>query len=124
MALFDTDILIDHLRGKKEAMEVLINFKNEQNYCSAVTSGEILFGMKKGEKEKTHALLNSLEEISVDKEIIRIAHNVKERAKAYRLELIDCIIAATAIKTDQILVTRNAKHYPDKKLKLFVPDYK
>jgi hypothetical protein len=29
----------------------------------------------------------------------------------------------TALNFDQVLVTRNAKHYLDKRLKLLVPDY-
>ena len=29
----------------------------------------------------------------------------------------------TALNFDQVLVTRNAKHYPDERLKLLVPDY-
>jgi predicted nucleic acid-binding protein len=61
----------------------------------------------------------------VNKEIVRLAHDVKSRARAknIQLELNDCIIAATAIKLNQILVTRNDKHYPDNRLTLFVPDY-
>ena len=123
MALFDTDVLIDHLRGKKGAKEILLKFKNEQNYCSVITSGEILFGMREDEKEKTFELLNNLKEISIDRSIVRFACEIKTRAKGYQLQLYDCIISATAIKFDQVLVTRNDKHYPDKQIKLFIPNY-
>ena len=123
MAIFDTDVLIDHLRGKVEAKSTIIEFKNEKNYCSVITSGEILFGMRKKESKETLALLDSFEEIPVDKEIVRLAHDVKSNAKGHTLELYDCIIAATAIKFEQILITKNEKHYPDKRLKLFIPKY-
>lgn len=123
MAIFDTDILIDHLRGKIEAKEVLLKFKNEKNYCSVITSGEILFGMRDEEKERTFALLNSFEEIPVDKETIRLAWEIKRTMKGQQLQLYDCIISASAVKLNQILITRNTKHYPDKKIKLFVPVY-
>lgn len=123
MALFDTDVLIDHLRGKAEAKNLIIEFKNEKNYCSVITSGEILFGMRKNEKKETLGLLNSFQEIPVDKEISRLAYDVKIKAKGHKLELYDCIIAATAIKYDQVLITKNGKHYPDKRLKLFLPKY-
>jgi len=46
MALFDTDVLIHHIRGYEGARQVLLRFKVEQNYCSVITSGEILFGMR------------------------------------------------------------------------------
>ena len=123
MALFDTDILIDHLRGKKEAQDTLLQFNYEENYCSVITSGEILFGMRDDEKEATFTLLNCFKEISVDRSIIRLSHEIKVKAKGHRLQLYDCIISATAIMLDQILITRNAKHYPDSRLKLFIPEY-
>ncbi len=123
MALFDTDVLIDHLRGKEGAQAALLKFTHEKNYCSIITSGEILFGMKENEKTATFRLLESLEEISVEKNIIRAAYEVKRRAKGHHLELYDCIISATALLNNQILVTRNARHYPDKRQKLFIPDY-
>jgi predicted nucleic acid-binding protein len=124
MALFDTDVLIDHLRGNLEAKKLLVAFASGVNYCSVITSGEILFGMRESEKEKTLALLNSLKELSVDKKIVRLAHEIKANAKGFQLELYDCIIAATALKFKQVLVTKNAKHYPDDRLKLFIPDYR
>jgi predicted nucleic acid-binding protein len=123
MALFDTDVLIDHLRGYEGAREVLLKFKDEKNYCSVITTGEILFGMREHERDKTFALINSLEEVVVDGEIVRLAHDVKSKATNVRLELNDCIIAAAAIKFNQVLVTRNARHYPDERLSLYVPDY-
>jgi predicted nucleic acid-binding protein len=123
MALFDTDVLIDHLRGNPGARQLLLSFQEEVNYCSVITTGEILFGMREEEKERTMALLNSLNELAVDKDIVRLAHDIKEKAKGHQLELYDCIIAATALTFDQVLVTRNAKHYPDERLKLLVPDY-
>ncbi|MCK4761162.1 MAG: PIN domain-containing protein [Candidatus Aminicenantes bacterium] len=123
MALFDTDVLIDHLRGNEGAGKVLLRFRDEKNCCSVITSGEILFGMRIEEQEHTLALLDSLEELAADSEIVRLAHDIKIRAKGYRLQLYDCIIAATALKFAQVLVTRNAKHYPDKRLNLYVPGY-
>ncbi len=123
MALFDTDILIDNLRGTEGAKETLLRFGYEKNYCSVITSGEILFRMKQGERKQTFALLNSLEEIPVDKEIIRLSRETKDRVKGYQLHLYDCIISATALKFNQVLITRNVKHYPDDRLQIIVPDY-
>ncbi len=123
MALFDTDILIDHLRGINGAQEALLKFKYEENYCSAITIGEILFGMRKEEKEKTLALVNSFVEAPVTKEIVFLANDIRIHAKGHKLQLYDCIIGATALKFNQILVTRNSKHYPDSRIKLFIPPY-
>ncbi|MBI5207313.1 MAG: PIN domain-containing protein [Candidatus Firestonebacteria bacterium] len=119
MVLFDTDILIDHLRGKKEAKDILLKFKNGTNYYSVITMGEILFGMNENEKSRTYKLLNSMKEITVNKELVYLAYDVKTKSKGFHLELYDCIIAATAIKYNLILVTKNFKHYPDKRIKLY-----
>ena len=123
MALFDTDVLIDFLRGIEGAQELLLSFKYEKNYCSVITTGEVLFGMKESEREKTLTLFDNLIELEVSRRIIRASYEVKKRAKGHHLELMDCIIAATALEQNFTLVTRNSKHYPDKRLKLFVPDY-
>lgn len=123
MALFDTDVLIDNLLNKYGAAQTLIRFKNEQNFCSVITIGEILFGMYSDEKEKTFKLIDSLTPLEVDKEIVFLAYEIKNNAKGHDLELYDCIIAATAIINDTILVTKNARHYPDKRIKIFIPQY-
>jgi len=123
VALFNTDVIIDHLRGNREAMEILLKFKFEQNYCSVITIGEILFGMREKEREQTFTLIDCFTSIPVDKEIVILAYKIKRRAKSYKLQLYDCIISATAIKFDQVLITRNAKHYPDDRIKLFIPGY-
>jgi predicted nucleic acid-binding protein len=123
MALFDTDVLIDNLLSRYGASQALIRFKNERNYCSVITIGEILFGMFPDEKEKTFKLLDSLAPLEVSKDIVLSAYEIKNKARGYDLELYDCIIAATALQNDQVLVTRNVKHYPDKRIKIHVPQY-
>jgi len=123
MALYDTDILIDHLLNKQGAADTLLKFKTEKNFCSAIALGEILFGMREDEKDKTFKLLDSLKIIDVNKQIVLLAQEVKTAARGFDLELYDCIIAATAIINDLILVTKNGKHYPDKRVKIFIPEY-
>ena len=121
MALFDTDILIDHLRGKPEAKQVLEYFQFDKKYCSVITSAEILFGMRPNEERLTLALLNQLEEIPVTPAITKLVYDIRNRAKGHHLELFDCLIAATALYYHQPLVSCNRKHYPDKRLSVIVP---
>ena len=123
MAMFDTDVLIDHLLGKPGATETILKFKNTVNFCSVITIGEILFGMRPSEKDKTFKLIDSFAPLCVDKKIVTDAYEIKNSCKCYKLGLYDCIIAATAIEADLILVTKNSMHYPDKRLRLITPEY-
>ncbi len=74
-------------------------------------------------RKKTFKLLDSLVQLEVNKVIILSAHEIKNNAKGYDLELYDCIIAATVIISDMVLVTKNTRHYPDKRIMIFIPLY-
>ncbi len=123
MALFDTDVLIDVLRGTKGAKEAVLKNAGPNNLISAITYGEILFGMRGHEDEMTLKLLSAFQVIAADKSIVEAAIDIKRKAKGHDLELFDCIIAATAMVTGMELITRNKKHYPDKRVKVVVPEY-
>ena len=115
MALFDMELLTDHLRGNEQAKEILLMFREGFNYCSVLTSGEVLFSMRDKEREKTLTLLNNLQELSVDREIIRLAYKIKMGPRGAGLKFYDCIVAATAMKFKQMLVTRNGRYGREKK---------
>jgi predicted nucleic acid-binding protein len=123
MALFDSDILIDHLRYIAGAKTALLKFADESNAISVLTAGEILFGMREEEKDRTMDLLARFIAIPVDQNMVNLAYDIKSKAIGHKLELYDCIIAATSILQGQTLVTRNARHYPDKRLRIFIPKY-
>lgn len=61
---------------------------------------------------ETSDLIDSLNIISVDREIAEKAGTYKREIKSQGLELDDCIIATTAFAKNAVLVTGNAKHYP------------
>jgi hypothetical protein len=117
--LFDTDIIIDFLRGKPGAKKVMVSIKDEDvPCCSVITVAEIRAGMKEPEEQATMALLDSLDILTIDKKIAQLAGDLKRKTKQQQLELDDCFIAATAIMHRAILITHNLKHYPYKNLML------
>ena len=60
--LIDSDVLIDHLRGKPQARAFLrASLDKELNICSVITQAEILAGMRSGEESKVRALLSLFE---------------------------------------------------------------
>ena len=113
--LLDSDVIIWHLRGRKEVTEVL---RDLQRFglpaCSALSVLEVQLGVKKGEEEKTDRFLKSLRIFDVNMEIAsKAAQLIREyKAKGITLDLPDSVIAATCILHELILVTYNKKHYP------------
>ena len=118
--LLDSDVIIWHLRGRKEVTDVL---RNLQRFglpaCSAFSVLEIQLGVKKGEEEKTNRFLKSLRIFDVNMEIAsKAAQLIREyKGKGITLDLPDSVIAATCILHELILVTYNTRHYPISEMK-------
>lgn len=118
--LLDSDVIIWHLRGRKEVTEMLRDLQRfELPACSALSVLEVQLGVKKGEEEKTDLFLKSLRIIDVNMDIANKAAKLirEHRAKGVTLDLPDVVIAGTCILYDLILVTYNTKHYPIPELK-------
>jgi predicted nucleic acid-binding protein len=114
MKLFDTDVLIEHLKGNEAATALLLDASASQAGCSVLTRFELLAGMRSGERSRIRNLLDSLVplEVSVD-----IATRAGEWARTYRrshegISAIDYLIAATAEAHGADLLTQNVKHFP------------
>ncbi len=142
--LLDTDILIDLLRGKKEARDFLRSLPEDSvQCCSVITVAEIHSGMREGERQRTAELIDSLLVLPVTREIAETAGHFRraykgdtaspegDRARGTRrtskanelpklpdLELDDCLIAATAAVEELELATRNRRHYPMPEVKV------
>ncbi len=109
--LIDSDVLIDFLRGKPGAKEAIAVVARESlPCCSVITVAEIRAGMKPDEETATMALLDALEVLDVDRETALTAGALRQ-ASAFRQELDDCLIAATAIGAKARLLTHNPRHY-------------
>ncbi|MBI5968809.1 MAG: type II toxin-antitoxin system VapC family toxin [Deltaproteobacteria bacterium] len=118
--LLDSDVIIWHLRGRKEVTEML---RDLQRFgvpaCSALSVIEVQLGVKKGEEEKTDRFLRSLMVFDVNREIAnQVALLIRGyKAKGIKIEVPDAVIAGTCILNELALVTYNTKHYPIPELK-------
>jgi len=116
MILIDTDILIHILRNNTEYINLFKDAvsKNPSDiYITPIQIVEILAGVRKKEKINTELFLNSLEVISIDKNIgILAGEYMNQYMKSHRLQSADSIIAATSKKHNLKLWTNNKKHYP------------
>ncbi|MGL5858037.1 MAG: PIN domain-containing protein [Angustibacter sp.] len=114
-ALVDTSVLIDYLRGHKEAARVLeAERENGVLHASEITRLEILAGMRQAENDPTRRLLNTLAWHDVDADIAEDAGALGRRwlRSHHTIDAADLAIAATAIRIDAPLLTCNARHFP------------
>ena len=111
--LLDTDVLIDHLRGRESTRNFLRDLVGHSvPCCSVISVAELYAGMRDEETPRTVDLLDGLVILPVTREIAQVAGHFKRRSKSRRLELADCLIAATAFAEGASLATGNAKDYP------------
>jgi predicted nucleic acid-binding protein len=109
--LVDTDVLIDFLRRKAAARDLLEEaVQTHDLHASVITLAEVLAGMRPAEKEATEALLEGLVLLPVTEAVARKAGELRSSAK--NILLPDCLIAATALIEECPLLTFNRKDYP------------
>ena len=123
--LFDSGILILHLRNQPGYPELAAHLLDEANtYISAMTHLEIVRGMRDREHAKTINLLESFETIPVTGEIADLAGELIRswRTRGVLLGDADAIIAASAMHDGLTLVTTNARHFPMPELAVLQAD--
>jgi predicted nucleic acid-binding protein len=111
--LIDTDVLIDYLRNRQEAVAYLESAP-EPLLISVVTIAELYAGVKEGtERTKLDVFITAFEIATLDF-AIAIAGGLYRRQyhKSHNVSLADALIAATAEQYQAKLVTLNSKHFP------------
>ena len=120
--VLDTDVLIDLLRGRESTKHFLLETTSHSiPCCSVISVAEIHAGMRPEESERTAALLDALVIFPVTRPMAELAGYFRRRTKSRRLELADCLIAATAVLERASLATGNPKDYPMQELSVLAP---
>lgn len=112
--LFDSSILISHLRGDSRATEMLVEAAATGAFASVISRAEIEGGMRSGERADVARLFSGVPLIPVTDETARRAGIELRRFRRSHpgIDLADYLIAATAIEHELELVTLNVKHFP------------
>ncbi len=110
--LFDSTILISHLRGDRRATELLLEARPP--FASVISRAEIEGGMRSGERDGVARLFEGLELLPISDAVARRAGAELRRFRRSHpgIDLADYLIAATALEGDLGLVTLNVKHFP------------
>ena len=122
--LIDSDVLIDHLRKEKNALDFLSAEleKGTMLFTSVINRVELLAGIRRGEEDAINSLFKILIAIAVDVAIAyRAGEYMRRFSKSHALNIGDAIIAATSVEMGLKLATKNIKHYPMKEIQIIRP---
>ena len=110
--LIDTDVLIDYLRDRAEAVAYLESLTPPLS-VSAITVAELYAGVRDGDERLTlDQFVDSFQVIALDEKIATRAGLIRrDFGRSHGTGLADAIIAATAEAHDANLVTLNSKHF-------------
>jgi predicted nucleic acid-binding protein len=114
--VFDTNIVIDWLRQRPEALAELSRYR--QLRISRITWTEVLAGEPLETREHVEELIRPFEVMEIDARIASAAADIRYRT---RMKLLDALILATAQVNGAILVSRNTKDFPVKMPGIRVP---
>jgi predicted nucleic acid-binding protein len=111
--LIDTDVRIDYLRGRAEAISYLESL-TEPLLISAITVAELYAGVREGEERiASEQFISIFDVIPVDDSIAANGGLIRgDYGKSHGVGLADAIIASTAEFRKAALVTLNKKHFP------------
>ena len=116
--LVDTSIIIDFLRQNGDHKKTLLYLAESQHelYASILTHAESYAGKsvweKKSAKEKLEKVFSNIKILYLDEDLSQKAGEISAQ---YKLEIVDAIIAATAMHHKLHLATLNIKDF--KKIK-------
>lgn len=105
--VFDTDIVIDWLKDRPQAIRELERYP--QHSISRITWMEVLSGEPPETRDDVRDLLTPFELVEVDGRIAAAAADIRYRT---RIKLLDATILATAQTQGALLITRNTKDFP------------
>lgn len=114
--LFDTNILIDVLRGIPPAQDVMISYP--ERAISIISWMEVMVGAPATLSDATRAFLRGFELIGLTESIANQAVVVRQ---VHKLKLPDAVIWATAKVHGLKLLTRDTKGFPRLHPDIIVP---
>lgn len=111
--LIDTDVLVEYLRGRGEAVKYLEGLKADL-HLSVISIAELFAGVRGEEEEKSlNQLLETFVVLPVTQEAARLGGLYRrDYGPSHGTGLADALIAATAEEAGADLVTFNQRHFP------------
>lgn len=120
MYLFDSDVIIDFLKGKNLGFFKISDFLNKKTYLSIASWIELTYGIKRSKSQiqdfndfEYFLETFSITLLPIDEKVASQFVDIKIHLEEERrlLEDFDLLIASTALVHNLLLVTRNKKHF-------------
>jgi predicted nucleic acid-binding protein len=114
--LVDSDVLIEHLRGRAAARDWLVQARQSSGplAISVVSLAEVAGGMRPPERREVIRLLASMQRFEVTEQVAwRAAMLMQQYRRSHSgIGLGDYLIASTALTEGLELATLNVRHFP------------
>ena len=112
--VFDSTVLIAHLRGEERATRLLLEGSREERLVSVISRVEIDGGMRSAERGAVARLFGAVTLVPVTDTIAqRAGEFLRTHRRSHQgIDLADYLIAATADVREAALSTLNVKHFP------------
>ena len=110
MTIFDTNIVIDYLRGKQQASEIMAD-KHSEIAITVITGYELLKGYRTKKEETTvNELLNRVRIYCVDNKSMRVSGSLYRELKSRRKlkNEADVLIAGIVLANNETLITADS----------------
>ncbi len=107
-AIFDTNILIDYLRGVRAAQSELGRYDHVA--ISVITWIEVMVGTPPEVKEATEQFLAGFAMVPLDQAVAERAVLLR---RTHRMKLPDAVVWASADVRGMLLVSRDGKAFPE-----------
>ena len=111
--LMDTDVLIEYLRGRSEAVEYVEGLTSDL-YLSVISVTELSAGVKGEEEERSlNQLLQAFVVLPLTEKAARLGGLYqRDYRSSHGTGIADALIAATADENGAELVTFSRRHFP------------
>ncbi|MBX8633217.1 MAG: type II toxin-antitoxin system VapC family toxin [Thermoplasmata archaeon] len=110
MTIFDTNIVIDYLRGKQQASEIMAD-KHSEIAITVITGYELLKGYRTKKEETTvNELLNRVRIYCMDNKSMRVSGSLYRELKSRRKlkNEADVLIAGIVLANNETLITADS----------------
>ena len=115
-AYIDSDILIWHLRGERDALNFLQKTRASQEYelwTGAMQRAEVIFFMRPEEEDMTKLFLSQFKTAPIDQLIVDNAGSLyRQWNPSHGIDINDAFLAAIVMHTGGQIFSQNIKHFP------------